>query len=287
MAVPPLPGLHGLLPRIVGVGLLTLALAAWTPLAFAAEAPDLGDVSGTATRDDVSTTAESPGGGTENAPSAGTDGESIWLNRGEANAQIGPDPNNGGGSGATVPMEGVATGVVATAAVAGGGFAAWKLLAALYTRIGKRRALKSPIRSTLMEAMQAKPGRTVNELSHVVGTTPNNVRYHLSVLMKHGFVRKIRVAQEEIYLPMTIDPAGVKREAALASSARLRALMACMSSGERSASDVVQQLMEEYNLPRSSAWHLIQQAEAVGLVGRREVPDGLWLRAEAAPTGAH
>ncbi|HLF05784.1 MAG TPA: helix-turn-helix domain-containing protein, partial [Thermoplasmata archaeon] len=79
---------------------------------------------------------------------------------------------------------------------------------ALFTRLGRRRALDHFVRGQIFGRIQERPGITYGELLRASGIGNGNLAYHLRVLEREGFVRAERQGRWKLLYPVTAPPAG-------------------------------------------------------------------------------
>lgn len=178
---------------------------------------------------------------------------------------------------------------VVAATAAGAGLAAiaaalfWKPLFAFFTRLQSDELLAAPERRRVYDAIAARPGITVPQLAAVCTTSRNNIRYHTAVLRRHARIRAFRALRAWRFVTVETDPEPVRRRILVESNPRLRAFLELVDPAGAPARDLVERLRAAWGLPRSSGWHLVQQATQGQLVVRERRDGRLFLKPSNAP----
>lgn len=116
------------------------------------------------------------------------------------------------------------------------GLAAWLKAgagAALYTRLVRSTLLRNPNRRLVLDAVRARPGIHVLELTRTTGLVEGVVRHHLRVLVRHSFLVEREEGRMRSYFALegTLDQASQEAILALKDPTRRRIAEVVASSG--------------------------------------------------------
>ncbi len=167
---------------------------------------------------------------------------------------------------ADTPLAGAGRVAVGLAVAAGLGFGLWKLAAFLFTRLRPDELLEQGGRRRIAEAVQANPGTTIVALQELTGMSSTNVRYHLSVLRRHGRIRAFKLQGSWRYAPMQHDVHALQRRSLLESDPKLQRLVELVGQNPVPAGALVESLRVEWGLSRSGTWNLIDRATHGNLI---------------------
>lgn len=170
-----------------------------------------------------------------------------------------------------------AAGALAVGAVAAGGFAVWKLLGFLFTRLRQERLLSSSTRRRLFEAIDARPGITIRELRSLSNLGDSTVRYQLGVLERHRLVRSFRLRGADRYAPTGRPVEELRRDRLLAVDSKVAALVARVGLEGTLAGRVLRELCAEWGITRAGGWRVIERAVQAQLLRKELRGREAWL----------
>jgi DNA-binding transcriptional ArsR family regulator len=146
----------------------------------------------------------------------------------------------------------------------------------LFSRIAGSDVASHPVRSRILDVLNAEPGLHFNEVVRRAGAAPSTTTHHLRILQSAGLVRQRRVGPFVQYFPPGPDPA--PQRLLLRSDLARRILRQAATPG-RSISDLAQAVGSS---DRSVAYHL-RRFERQGLVELH--PEGRQVLVHLTATG--
>lgn len=167
--------------------------------------------------------------------------------------------------------------VVAAGAAVAAGFALWKLVAFLFTRLRQERLLEQPSRRGVYQAIQASPGVTYVELGRRLGLGGSTLRYQVGVLERNNLVRSFRVRGAIRLTPIHEGLEPLRRTAILEADPKLAALAARVGPEGIAARAIVHAIRSEWGLSRSGAWKVVDRAVAAQVLKKELRGREAWL----------
>jgi MarR family transcriptional regulator, organic hydroperoxide resistance regulator len=106
-----------------------------------------------------------------------------------------------------------------------------------HVRDPKTQRLLSAHQASILDHLDEREPLTLLDLAKHMGVTPSTMSLHVERLVRHGYISRLRAAEDGRRLRLLLTPAGVRvREAtSVLDPARVRALLARLTREERAA----------------------------------------------------
>lgn len=106
-----------------------------------------------------------------------------------------------------------------------------------HVRDPKTQRLLSAHQASILDHLDEREPLTLLDLARHMGVTPSTMSLHVERLVRRGYVSRLRATEDGRRLRLLLTPAGVRvREAtSVLDPARVRALLARLTAGEREA----------------------------------------------------
>lgn len=146
-----------------------------------------------------------------------------------------------------------------------------KLLAPLFTRVQRGRALENPRRQALRDYIEKHPGAPFRELLRAFGYSAASTRFHLDVLKQTGHIRELRHRNSKRFLPAAMQVPERQMQAILLRDPKLADLHGLVKRNPwLSQGDCMDLAARELGWSRGTAQHRLVRLVEGGLVQTRK-----------------
>lgn len=156
------------------------------------------------------------------------------------------------------------------------------LVMSLYTRMRRAQLLRHPERRRVYDLIEQGTGITFQDIADTLNdSAPGTIRYHLSALIKRGYVRVVNVGGRHHYVKRGVDSRAHRRLLGQ-HDAKVRFVLSCVASRPTPLSELLDRLEREWNMSRSGAWKVLARAQSANLIDKRTDDDGVLVVSEVA-----